>query len=230
MTALERRAQRLRRAGRRSPPRARSSGRRSGGRRFASGARARPGVPRRGAASGTGPRARGSDRRRAWRPTTSRRMRCVCTASYRSGETRQPSAEKAPEWAGTTTRAIPAWRASAPACTGPGAAVGDQRELAQIVAALHRDQAERPQHVRVGHLDHARGRPRAARGRSGAASGSSAARRALAIEPDGAAVRSARGRDSRGARLASLTVGLGRRPGRSTRAPGLRAGALRARP
>ena len=49
----------------------------------------------------------------------SSRVRYVRTASWRSGETRQPSAEKAPEWAGTTTRPMPACRASAPAWMGP---------------------------------------------------------------------------------------------------------------
>ena len=40
---------------------------------------------------------------------------------------------------------------------GAGAAVGDQREPAQVVAALHRDQAQRAQHARVGDLHDAVG-------------------------------------------------------------------------
>jgi hypothetical protein len=41
---------------------------------------------------------------------------------------------------------------------GPGTAVGDQGEFAQVVAALHRDEPERSLHVGVGHLDHRVGR------------------------------------------------------------------------
>ena len=49
--------------------------------------------------------------------------------------------------------------ASALACSGPGPAEGDQREVARIEALLHRDQAERTEHVLVDDVDDAGGGP-----------------------------------------------------------------------
>ena len=48
--------------------------------------------------------------------------------------------------------------ATAFACSGPGAAVGDERELARVVAALDGDEAQRARHVLVDDREDALGR------------------------------------------------------------------------
>ena len=64
-------------------------------------------------------------------------------------ETSSPSAESTPGPGGTTMVRMPSSRASAPPCSGPGAAEGQQREVARVVAALHRHHADGADHVVV---------------------------------------------------------------------------------
>ena len=77
--------------------------------------------------------------------------RCVRLRSVVSS----PVAEKMPGLGGISSVGISASRASAFACTGPGAAEADEHEVARVVAALDRDQVERVDHRRVRDLDDA---------------------------------------------------------------------------
>ena len=117
------------------------------------------------------------------------------------------------------TRAIPACARERARVQRARAAVGDERELAQVVAALHRDQAQRAQHARVGDLhDAVRGLERA-RGRAAGRWARRALRRAVGVDPNGPAV------DPLRVQVAEHEVGVGHgglacRPGRSRPGPG----------
>ena len=137
---------------------ARTTGRDSGGRHFAACA-GRRAAPRRVRGAPLPPRrsrrrAPPASRARA-RPAVSRR---VATNSWRMSVASMPTAEAIPGLGGTSTVGMPSSRASALACSGPGAAEGDEHEVARIVAALHRDEAHRADHVGVGDLHDAAGR------------------------------------------------------------------------
>ena len=124
---------------RRAAPRARTTGRGSAGR------------PRRsGAARARRPRAAGV-----------RRRRVAALVGDGEPERRQDAARARHEHL-----RIPSSSASAQACSGPGAAEGDQREVTRVDAALDRDEPERARHLGVGDVDDgAAGRSRRAPGR-----------------------------------------------------------------
>src|SRR5206468_3290341 len=101
---------------------------------------------------------------------------------------------------------LPVTRLEGPAeragVASPGPAVGDQREVPEIVAALDGHQAERPQHVRVRDLHHTL-RHLDGREPEPAAQGLDGGRGAIGIETDRAAV------DAAGIEVAEDEVGVG---------------------
>ena len=100
---------------------------------------------------------RGCARRRPCRAPSSGWL-SVLTKSWRRSATRQPSALVRPGRAGTSTFGRPSSRASADGVQRPGAAEGEQREVARVVAARQRHHADRAGHVGVGEPEHGRGR------------------------------------------------------------------------
>ena len=80
--------------------------------------------------------------------------------SLRTSATRKPSADSTPGLAAARSPGSSrAGAASALACSGAGAAEGDEREVARVDAALHGDDAQRAEHVLVDDVDDAlRGR------------------------------------------------------------------------
>ena len=143
----------------------------------------------------------------------SRARRGPASSCARSPAARRPRRCRArtarPGSSGTRQRPMPTSFISAAACMRAGAAVGDEREVARVVAALDRDRADAAGHAVVGHahdrrarLLHARaraGRPRAARWRAPRRRGPSSGRRRRRRRT------SASRRPS--TRLASVTVG-----------------------
>ena len=138
--------------------------RRARGRRSRSAPRARGGTPPRGrlraapSARRTGPRSAGRPRPRA----AARRPR---RAGRRSERTRvaplvardEPERREHARRRGHEHRADPELLGERARVQRPGAAERDEREVARIVAALDRDDAQRAQHLRVDDLDDGRG-------------------------------------------------------------------------
>ena len=174
----------------------RARGRRSRSAPRARGGTTRPGRPRAArSARTTAPRSGGRPRRRRGSaPASSKGITYERTRSRRSSLATRPSAESTPAAAGTSTLPMPSSSASSHACSGPGAAEGDEREVARVVAALDGDEPERAQHLGVDDVDD-RLRRRGPRARSSAAARSSSSPPA-----------SASGRRP-STRLASVTVG-----------------------
>ena len=73
-------------------------------------------------------------------------------SSMRASASSMPSAEKLPGSGGTMTRGILSSRARLIAVQRAAAAEDEQREIAQIVAALDRDLLDRGRHLRVGEV------------------------------------------------------------------------------
>ena len=117
------------------------------------GSSAPAGRPRRRAARAPRPRASGTRPRRLPGRPSSTCARNISERSWRTSTSRQPSAEVMPGFGGTITVGIDSSRARSAPCSAPGAAEDDERELARVVAAADRDQADGVGHVRVGDLD-----------------------------------------------------------------------------
>ena len=151
------------------------------------------------------PRARCSAKTAATSPMSSASSGAliVCTKSWRRSATRQPSALVRPGRAGTITSGSAEFARERHRMQRPGAAEGEQREVARIVAARQRHHADRAGHVRVGERGSPPPRP---------------LRREM---PSGMAISRAKI-----ARTCSTGTGVRRRraaaPGRAGRAPGWR--------
>ena len=83
-------------------------------------------------------------------PRCRRGARNIADRSWRTSTSRQPSAEVMPGFGGTSTVGIDSSSRQRGAVQRPGAAEGDERELARVVAAPDRDQPHGVGHVRVG--------------------------------------------------------------------------------
>ena len=212
------------------------------GRRSRSAPRARGGTPPRARAAAA-PSARTTGRGSAGRPRPPRGSSPASASgqTYERTESRRSSrddeAERREDARGLRARApsrIPSSSASAHACSGAGAAEGDERELARIVAALDRDEPQRAQHLgvhdldRLGRVDSRRTRARQ-RSRSSSSPPASRAREPAEQQvrvghrrPRAARVRSRRAPDRRRrsrARRAARRRGRARRSSRRRRRP-----------
>ena len=96
---------------------------------------------------------RGSGGRPRRRPGARPRRRAgrarLSTRSRRSSLATSPSADRTPAASGTSTRPDPELVGERARVQRPGAAERDEREVARVVAALDRDDAQRPQHLGV---------------------------------------------------------------------------------
>ena len=82
---------------------------------------------------------------------------CVRTTSARGAVMHMPQAENTPESGGTITLRTSSSAPSAAPCIAAAAAADEQGEVARVAAALHRDELQRADHVRVGQPDDAVG-------------------------------------------------------------------------
>ena len=90
----------------------------------------------------------------------------VRTASFTMSALIAPSAQSVPGERGTKTVGMPTSRATQRAHDRPGAAEGDEREVARVHRGAREDLGELRVHVRDGHPDHALGRLVAASSRA----------------------------------------------------------------
>ena len=110
------------------------------------------------------------------------RNACVHTLSTRMSASSRPSAENTPGYCGTISLRDAEQARDGRRVQRPGAAEGEEREVARVVAALERDHLDRARHVLVRDLDDRRRRARAASRPRRSACSSIARRRRAVVE------------------------------------------------